>query len=90
MPKLVVAQMLPNSGMDALHAFLAGSQSRLVAVQAEILLDMAEQPNLPGTVTEYPNWQMRLPVPGARIAGLPATARTAAIMQDNDRQEEGR
>lgn len=80
----------PDSGMDALHAFLAGSQSRLVAVQAEILLDMAEQPNLPGTVTEYPNWQMRLPVPGARIAGLPATARTAAIMQDNDRQEEGR
>lgn len=82
--------LLADDGMDALHAFLARSQSRLVAVQAEILLDMAEQPNLPGTTAEYPNWQLRLPVPGADIPGLSATARTAAIMQDNDRQEEGR
>ena len=50
-----------------------GGPARLVAVQAEILLDMVVQPNLPGTVTEYPNWQLRLPVAAADIARLPAT-----------------
>ena len=49
---------------------------------------MTEQPNLPGTTVEYPNWQLRLPVAAGDIAALPATARTAAIMCRNDRQEE--
>ena len=44
----------------------------------------------PGTTTEYPNWQLRLPVAAGDIADLPATARTAAIMRNNDRQEERR
>ena len=82
--------LLPDDGMDALHGFLARTPARLVAVQAEILLDMVGQPNLPGTVTEYPNWQLRLSVAAADIARLPATRRTADIMRDNDRQETGR
>ena len=82
--------LLPDDSADALHALLARSASRLVAVQAEVLLDMTEQPNLPGTTTEYPNWQLRLPVAAGDIADLPATARTAAIMRNNDRQEERR
>lgn len=82
--------LLPDAGKDALHGFLARTPSRLLAVQAEILLAMTEQPNLPGTVDEYPNWQLRLPVAAADIAPLPATRRTADIMRDNDRQEEGR
>ena len=82
--------LLPDDDMDALHGFLARAPSRLVAVQAEILLGMIGQPNLPGTVTEYPNWQLRLPVAAADIARLPATRRTADIMRDNDRQETGR
>ena len=81
---------MPDDSADALHALLARSASRLVAVQAEVLLDMTEQPNLPGTTTEYPNWQLRLPVAAGDIADLPATARTAAIMRNNDRQEERR
>ncbi|WP_062560420.1 4-alpha-glucanotransferase [Paracoccus aminovorans] len=80
--------LLPDPGMDALHGFLARTPSRLVAVQAEVLLDLAEQPNLPGTTTEYPNWQMRLPVPAADFAALPNVARTASIMRDNERQED--
>ena len=80
-------RLLPDAGQDALHAFLAATPSRLVAVQAEIVLDMADQPNLPGTVTEYPNWQLRLPVAAADFPALPAVARTAAIMRDHERQE---
>ena len=82
-------EILPDDSADALHGLLARTSSRLVAVQAEVLLDMVEQPNLPGTTVEYPNWQLRLPVAAGDIAALPATARIAAIMRDNDRQEEG-
>lgn len=80
-------RLLPDPGMDALHGFLARTPSRLVAVQAEVLLDLAAQPNLPGTTTQYPNWQLRLPVAAGDFAALPAVARTASIMRDNERQE---
>lgn len=78
-------QLLPDPGMDALHGFLAATPACLVAVQAEVLLDLTDQPNLPGTTVEYPNWQLRLPVPAAEFAALPAVARTASIMRDNQR-----
>lgn len=80
-------RLLPDPGMDALHGFLARTPSRLVAVQAEVLLDLAAQPNLPGTTTQYPNWQLRLPVAAGDFAALPAVVRTASIMRDNERQE---
>jgi (1->4)-alpha-D-glucan 1-alpha-D-glucosylmutase len=44
----------------ALHAYLARTSSRLVAVQVEDLLGESEQANLPGTTTEYPNWRRRV------------------------------
>jgi hypothetical protein len=52
-----------------------------------VLLDLPAQPNLPGTTSQYPNWQLRLPVAAADFAALPAVARTASIMRDNERQE---
>ena len=36
---------------------LARTPSRLVAVQLEDLIGMAEQANLPGTIDEHPNWR---------------------------------
>ncbi|WP_199257536.1 4-alpha-glucanotransferase [Paracoccus binzhouensis] len=78
-------RLLPDPGIDALHGFLARTPSRLVAVQAELLLDMADQPNLPGTVGEYPNWQLRLPVAAGDFPALPSVARTASIMRDHER-----
>ncbi|WP_374327035.1 4-alpha-glucanotransferase [Paracoccus pantotrophus] len=78
-------RLLPDPGLDALHGFLARTPSRLVAVQAELLLDMADQPNLPGTVGEYPNWQLRLPVAAGDFPALPSVARTASIMRDHER-----
>src|SRR5690625_884480 len=45
-----------------IHAFVASTPCRLMAVQIEDLLGLQEQPNLPGTVGEHPNWRRRLPV----------------------------
>jgi len=43
--------------------FFAQTRSRLMAISLEDLLDVIDQPNIPGTVSEHPNWRQRLPVP---------------------------
>ena len=42
--------------------FLAQTQSRLLAISLEDLLRLIDQPNVPGTVHEHPNWRQRIPV----------------------------
>ena len=48
--------------------FLARTKSRLLAVSLEDLLGMIDQPNIPGTVNEHPNWRQRLPLAIDEIA----------------------
>ena len=43
--------------------FLARTKSRLLAVSLEDLLGVVDQPNIPGTIDEHPNWRRRLPIP---------------------------
>lgn len=74
-----------NGSVDALHAFLAESSSRLVALQAEDILGIEEQANLPGTVFEHPNWRRRLPVGASAIAEDERFRRTADIMKRSGR-----
>ncbi len=45
----------------AMHALLARSRSRMVLVSPYDLVGEERQPNLPGTVDQYPNWQLPLP-----------------------------
>lgn len=72
---------LPSMTLDlarAIHSYLARSPSRLMVVQLEDLLGVAEQANLPGTVTEHPNWLRKLPLTVEQMAvdaGLDACAR---------------
>ena len=46
----------------AVAGFLAKTRSRLLAISLEDLLGVVNQPNIPGTVNEHPNWRQRLPV----------------------------
>jgi 4-alpha-glucanotransferase len=46
----------------AVTGFLARTRSRLLTISLEDLLGVLEQPNIPGTVNEHPNWRRRLPV----------------------------
>ena len=46
----------------AMHALLARSRSRLVLISPYDVIGEVRQPNLPGTVDQYPNW--RLPAAG--------------------------
>ncbi len=46
----------------AVAGFLAKTRSRLLAISLEDLLGVIDQPNIPGTVNEHPNWRQRLPI----------------------------
>ena len=53
----------------AIQRYLAQSASALVVLQLEDLLGMGEPVNVPGTLTEYPNWQRKLTASSSEIFG---------------------
>lgn len=50
--------------VDAALGFVAKTASNLAIAPAEDLHGLVEQPNLPGTLDEHPNWRRRLPPEG--------------------------
>jgi 4-alpha-glucanotransferase len=50
----------PASFVDAALAFTAGTPSPLFLPPLEDVLGLEEQPNLPGTTDQHPNWRRRL------------------------------
>jgi 4-alpha-glucanotransferase len=60
----------------AVAGFLAKTRSRLLAISLEDLLGVVDQPNIPGTVNEHPNWRQRLPV---AIEGIAASIDVTAL-----------
>jgi len=54
----------------AVAGFLARTKSRLLAISLEDLLEVIDQPNIPGTVNEHPNWRRRLPLAIDQIAAV--------------------
>ncbi|CAH2788539.1 MAG: 4-alpha-glucanotransferase (amylomaltase) (EC [uncultured Paraburkholderia sp.] len=49
--------------VDEALAFVAATPGPLVTFPLEDLLALVEQPNLPGSIDEHPNWRCRLHVP---------------------------
>jgi 4-alpha-glucanotransferase len=65
--------------------FLARTKSRLLAVSLEDLLGVVDQPNIPGTVNEHPNWRRRLPVPIEKMASKVDVAALKAATHERSR-----
>jgi 4-alpha-glucanotransferase len=70
-----LGEVLRFHGIDredffAVIKFLSHSRSRLLALALEDLLQVIEQPNIPGTIDEHPNWRRRLPVALDDIAAV--------------------
>jgi 4-alpha-glucanotransferase len=57
----------PEPAVDAAIAFVAQSSSSLALVPLEDVLGETEQPNLPGTIDEHPNWRRRSRKPAAEM-----------------------
>jgi len=59
---------IDSHDLFAVAGFLARTRSRLLAISLEDLLGVIDQPNIPGTVDEHPNWRRRLPLELDKIA----------------------
>lgn len=71
--------------VEAVHRFLARGASTLLSIQLEDLLGVMDQANVPGTVTEQPNWRRKLPLAVEDFAHHPALRATARAI-DAERQ----
>jgi 4-alpha-glucanotransferase len=65
---------------SALRA-LAASPSRLLAATLEDALGVTERPNKPGTLTEWPNWSLALPLSLEELERSPGPARIAQVLR---------
>ena len=80
-----LSDMLRDHGIDghdlyAMLGFLARTKSRLLAISLEDLLGVIDQPNIPGTTDEHPNWRRRLPLALEEItAGIDVAALKTAL-----------
>ena len=52
-----------EAAIEATHRALARSPSRVLLATLDDAVAVAERPNVPGTVREWPNWSLALPQP---------------------------
>lgn len=64
----------PAPVATAACAHVAGAASDLAILQMEDVLASPDQPNLPGTIGEHPNWRRRLPTNSASLLARPDVA----------------
>ncbi len=76
-----------DKAADAACVHVGRSACELVMLPVEDALALVEQPNLPGTLNEHPNWRRRLPGNAARLLDERATAARLAAL-DKARQEQ--
>jgi 4-alpha-glucanotransferase len=69
----------------ALHELLARTPCRLVLASPYDVLGEVRQPNLPGTVDQYPNWRIPLPLPLEDVVEDPRMHRVAEILRKRSR-----
>lgn len=66
--------------VDAALAFTRQAPCPLTIVPLEDLVGSEEQPNLPGTTDEHPNWRRRMPDTTEALLARPEVARRTAIL----------
>ncbi|MFV0622993.1 4-alpha-glucanotransferase [Sphingomonas sp. ac-8] len=68
----------PVPAVDAALDFVASTPCELAILPIEDLIGAEEQPNLPGTIDEHPNWRRRMPAPTPDLLARPEVARRVA------------
>jgi 4-alpha-glucanotransferase len=77
---LITAGSTDDEIVVAMHEFLARTPCRFVTASLYDVLEVLDQPNLPGTTDEYPNWRMPLPTSLEDIVVDPRVRRIAAVL----------
>jgi 4-alpha-glucanotransferase len=57
--------------VDAAVRFVAKAAAPLVLIPIEDVLGLGDQPNLPGTIDQHPNWRRRLDAPASSMLDTP-------------------
>jgi len=71
--------------VDNALAYVATTASPLVTCPLEDLLALEEQPNLPGSIDEHPNWRRRLPLAVDALYADPAfAARVETVVRSRE------
>ena len=78
------ADAIGATGPVAWAAYAAASPAPLALLPVEDALGLEEQPNLPGTVDEHPNWRRRLPTAVDDTPTLAARLRAFAAARNLD------
>ncbi len=74
-----------SEGFEGVLRFLAQTPTRLVSVSIEDVLDVRDQINMPGTITQHPNWRQRWPLSLEALANEPRFTRIAAVLEEAGR-----
>lgn len=67
--------------VEGVHRDLATAPSVLIAATLDDAIAVTERPNLPGTIDEWPNWRIALPVPLEDVMADPRAAALAATLR---------
>lgn len=70
-----------SDAADAACAHIGRAACRLALLPIEDALALSEQPNLPGTTNEHPNWRRRLPADSETLFARPDLKRRLAILK---------
>ncbi|BBX67563.1 4-alpha-glucanotransferase [Mycolicibacterium psychrotolerans] len=68
----------------AMHRMLAATPTRLKLISPYDVIGETRQPNLPGTVDEYPNWRLPLPETLEQLRADPRVAAITAAFRTTD------
>jgi 4-alpha-glucanotransferase len=90
----MLSEVLRHYGIErhdlyAVADFLARTKSRLLAISLEDLLGVVDQPNIPGTVNEHPNWRRRLPRPIDEFPSAIDVSALKVVTENRRRREPG-
>jgi len=69
-----------ETAIEATYRALARSPSRVLLATLDDALAVPERPNLPGTVEQWPNWSLALPMPLEEIEKQPLPERIAGAL----------
>jgi 4-alpha-glucanotransferase len=70
-----------DADVAAVTRYLAETPSRLLVVTMEDVLGMQDQPNVPGTVDQHPNWRRRLPISLANMENAGSLRSISEVMK---------
>ena len=64
----------PAEAVNGAIRHVAAAGCAMTIIPIEDVLGLAEQPNLPGTLDEHPNWRRRMAAPAATLLDDPVAA----------------